>query len=165
MSFWKTVGFLRINCGNKRYFPRREYSIWVLKWAKGTFGRGWLCTEVINNSENESIIDYWHYTLQFIIKHRIVDFFESLTLPVQCIFESCVKIKIKLNFYFRASLWCLKRFYEDLLFFFSSSGIGTGSVKTIDDNFEGKLRTKNRWYIRWAFCCFFSIFEKSLWLN
>ena len=31
-----------------------------------------------------------------------------LTLPVPCISESCIEIKIKLNFYFRTSLWCLK---------------------------------------------------------
>ena len=37
-----------------------------------------------------------------------------LTLPIPCISESYIEIKIKLNFYFRASLWCIKRFYEDL---------------------------------------------------
>ena len=37
-----------------------------------------------------------------------------LTLNVPCISESCVEIKIKLNFYFHTSLWCLKRFYEGL---------------------------------------------------
>ena len=37
-----------------------------------------------------------------------------LTLPVLCISESCIEIKIKLNFYFHTSLWCLKRFYEGL---------------------------------------------------
>ena len=47
----------------------------------------------------------------------------SLTLLVPCISESCIDIKIKLNFYFRTSLWCLKRFYEGCL-----SGIGTGRV-------------------------------------
>ena len=36
----------------------------------------------------------------------------SLTLDVPCISESCTEIK--LNFYFHTSLWCLKRFYEDL---------------------------------------------------
>ena len=30
-----------------------------------------------------------------------------LTLPVPCISESCIEIKIKLNFYFHTSLWCL----------------------------------------------------------
>ena len=35
-----------------------------------------------------------------------------LTLPVLCISESCIEIKIKLNFYFHTSLWCLKKFYE-----------------------------------------------------
>ena len=38
----------------------------------------------------------------------------KLTLNVPCISESCIEIKIKLNFYFHTSLWCLKRFYEDL---------------------------------------------------
>ena len=36
----------------------------------------------------------------------------TLTLPVPCISESCIKIKINLNFYFHTSLWCLKSFYE-----------------------------------------------------
>ena len=31
---------------------------------------------------------------------------------VPCIPESRIEIKIKLNFYFHTSLWCLKRFYE-----------------------------------------------------
>ena len=38
----------------------------------------------------------------------------SLTLPVPCIFESCIEIEIKLNFYIHTSLWCLKRLYEGL---------------------------------------------------
>ena len=33
---------------------------------------------------------------------------------VPCISESCIQIKIKLNSHFHTSLWCLKRFYEDL---------------------------------------------------
>ena len=37
-----------------------------------------------------------------------------LTRPVPCTSESCIEIKIKLNFYFHTSLWCLKRFYEGL---------------------------------------------------
>ena len=37
-----------------------------------------------------------------------------LTLLAPCIFKSCIKIKINLNFYFHTSLWYLKRFYEDL---------------------------------------------------
>ena len=38
----------------------------------------------------------------------------SLTLKDPFISESCIEIKIKLNFYFHTSLWCLKRFYEGL---------------------------------------------------
>ena len=39
----------------------------------------------------------------------LITFFRNLTLPVPCISESCIEIKIKLNFYFQTSLWCLKR--------------------------------------------------------
>ena len=39
-----------------------------------------------------------------------------LTVPVPCISESCIEIKVKLNFYFHTSLWCLERFYEGLIF-------------------------------------------------
>ena len=35
-------------------------------------------------------------------------------LPASFISEKWINIKISLNFYFRTSLWCLKRFYEDL---------------------------------------------------
>ena len=41
-------------------------------------------------------------------------YYEDLTLPVLCISESFIEIKIKLNFYFHTSLRCLKRFYEGL---------------------------------------------------
>ena len=44
-----------------------------------------------------------------------------LTLNVACISESCIEIKIKWNFYFHTSLWCLRRFYK---------GIGTGRVNS-----------------------------------
>ena len=37
-----------------------------------------------------------------------------LTIKDPLISESCIKIKIKLNFYFHTSLWCFKRFYESL---------------------------------------------------
>ena len=37
-----------------------------------------------------------------------------LKLNDPCISESCVEMKIKLNFYFHTSLWCLKWFYEVL---------------------------------------------------
>ena len=40
--------------------------------------------------------------------------FSLLTLKVPCMSESCIEIKIKLNFCFHVSLWCLKRFYEGL---------------------------------------------------
>ena len=37
-----------------------------------------------------------------------------LTLSAPYISESCIKIKINLNFYFHISLGCLKKFYEGL---------------------------------------------------
>ena len=62
-----------------------------------------------------------------------------LTLTALCISESCIKMKINLQFYFHTSLWCLKRFYESLhktfwntkilVNFFSGSWIRKGKVK------------------------------------
>ena len=37
-----------------------------------------------------------------------------LVFPVLCISETCIEIKINLNFYFHTSLWCLEGFYEGL---------------------------------------------------
>ena len=42
------------------------------------------------------------------------DVMESNLVQALYISESCVKIKINLNFYFHTSLWRLKGFYEDL---------------------------------------------------
>ena len=39
---------------------------------------------------------------------------EMLTLPIPCISESCIEIKIKSSFYCPTSLSWLKRFYEAL---------------------------------------------------
>ena len=39
---------------------------------------------------------------------------QFLTFYAPCFFESYIKIKIDLNFYFYTSLWYLKRFYEGL---------------------------------------------------
>ena len=39
---------------------------------------------------------------------------KQLTFNVPCISESCVEMKMKLNFSLHISLWCLKRFYEGL---------------------------------------------------
>ena len=41
-------------------------------------------------------------------------FLKTVTLNVPCISESCIEIKINLNFYFHTPLWCLKRFYKGL---------------------------------------------------
>ena len=37
-----------------------------------------------------------------------------LTLKDLFISESCIEVKIELNFCFHTALWCLKRFYEGL---------------------------------------------------
>ena len=44
-----------------------------------------------------------------------------LTLKDPFISESCIEIKIELNFYFRTSLWCLKKFYEGLKTFWGTT--------------------------------------------
>ena len=41
-----------------------------------------------------------------------IDF--KLTLTISCISESCIEIKIKLNFYFNTSSWFRKKFFEGL---------------------------------------------------
>ena len=47
-------------------------------------------------------------------KFRIIFEDRDSTLPTLCISESCIKIRINLNFYFQTSLWCLKWFYEGI---------------------------------------------------
>ena len=41
------------------------------------------------------------------------DYEVRLTLKDPFISESCIVLKIELNFYFHTSLWCLRRFNED----------------------------------------------------
>ena len=53
----------------------------------------------------------------------------NITLPVPCITESSIEIKIKLNFYFHTFLWCLKRFYEGLKAFIKPFDAPQRSVK------------------------------------
>ena len=55
----------------------------------------------------------YHWNLNSIWAHNLIKL-SLLTLPTLFISESCIKIKINLNVYFHTSLWCLKRFYEDL---------------------------------------------------
>ena len=90
---------------------------------------------------------YWNFLRRIQSEKRFWRKF-FLTLPVPCISESCIEIKIKLNFYFYTSFWCLKRFCErlkgvhktfrgttkkcenkNLIYFFSSSGVRTGNLK------------------------------------
>ena len=48
------------------------------------------------------------------LKNSTVNMEAVLNLPGPWISESCIKIKINLNFYFHTSSWWLKRFYEGL---------------------------------------------------
>ena len=48
----------------------------------------------------------------FVPKTDFYDLSSLLTLKDPFISESCIEIKIELNFYFYTSLSCLKRFYE-----------------------------------------------------
>ena len=58
----------------------------------------------------------WHF-LFFILHFSMITtahFLCKLTLPVPYISESCIEIKIRLNFYFHSSLRLLQRFCESL---------------------------------------------------
>ena len=46
------------------------------------------------------------------MKKVLSAFYDIITLHAPCISEKCFKMKI--NVYFHTSLWCLKRFYQDL---------------------------------------------------
>ena len=59
------------------------------------------------NSDNKNI-DHSYF------QHSNRKLISTLILPNPGIPESCFNIKIDLNFYFHTSLWCLKRFYEEL---------------------------------------------------
>ena len=53
----------------------------------------------------------------------------TVTLKDPLISESCIEIKIELNFYFHTSLWCLKRFTKALKAFIKPFEIPQRSVK------------------------------------
>ena len=54
---------------------------------------------------------YFFIVLLYYFKLMLPRINSGLTLPILCISESCIEIKkIKLDFYFYASLWCLKKF-------------------------------------------------------
>ena len=67
----------------------------------------------LNNQIDEQNFMNMYYSI-LLKKHGITHHCSSssLTLPVPCILESCIKIKINLNSYFHISLRCLRRFYE-----------------------------------------------------
>ena len=57
---------------------------------------------------------FWPFPYVYTINWVLYIPLSRLTLPAPCISESCIEIKINLNFYFHTSLWYLKRFYEGL---------------------------------------------------
>ena len=60
-------------------------------------------------------LELWHLIYpRLLTRFGMLVFFTNLTLKDPCISESCIEIKIKLNFYFHTSLWCLERFYESV---------------------------------------------------
>ena len=54
------------------------------------------------------------FTQYFLQISSIYVVYVNVILNVQCISERYIEMKIKLNFYFHTSLWCLRRFYEGL---------------------------------------------------
>ena len=54
---------------------------------------------------------------------------QPLILLALCISESCIKIKVNFNFYFRTSLWCCKWFYVGLQGLYKTFWGTTRSVK------------------------------------
>ena len=62
-----------------------------------------------------------------IVSTSIKDLQKILALSASYISENYFKIKINLNFYFRTSLWCLRRFY--------------GGLKDLHNTFEAPQRS------------------------
>ena len=98
------------------------------------------------------------------VNAQVCQFF--LTVLAPCLSESCITIKINLNFYFHTSLWCLKRFYEGVfqapqrivkikIQVNFSSGIGTGRINLIILSLKSNEKTLVH------FCYFKSQFTKK----
>ena len=107
------------------------------------------------NTRSTSIMSFWCFYCICIMyckwlkpgkKHST----KTLTLPTRTsrISESCIKIKINLNFYFHTPLWCLKRFYEGLKGLHKIFWAPQSSVKIkIQNNFYFNTTT---WNVRGA---------------
>ena len=93
---------------------------------KGTQYRGFPMifpskTPFLQNTTSWRLLDIYHQNfhqswplLQPLSVSAVKNWTSLLTLKAPCISESCIELKIELNFYFHTSLWCLKRFYEGL---------------------------------------------------
>ena len=110
---WNLIGkppYLSLN-STQKYSVQSKISFFVVAQyrCKATFFQNYLTYYekskycCCRTKRRKKISDYNNYNYYYI-----------LTLPVPCISESCIEIKLKLNFYFHASLWCPKRFYEGL---------------------------------------------------
>ena len=105
-----------------RYFPKPSKAILIVKQKYAS-----IVAEIFNNSSIkitwcgqrhlgaiiESVLYRKEYIEVIVSKWRD-DLLLLLIFPFPCISESWIKMKINLNFYFRTSLWCLKKFYEYL---------------------------------------------------
>ena len=82
---------------------------WLFSWIFEGFsscifdGISWIMVPSVTNLHNKFLKRSFYFNDDW------------LTLPVPCISESCIEIKIKLNFYFHTSLLCLKDFILNLL--------------------------------------------------
>ena len=82
--------------------------------------------------DSRHIFQCKHLSSVHLMKITIIGNFlvNPLTLPVPCISESCIEIKIKLNFCFHTSLWCIRRFYKGLKALIKPFKVPQRSVKT-----------------------------------
>ena len=128
-----------------------------------------------------SVITMWHKKKKnqystFLSAEQFDEDMETnrLTLPIQCISESCIKIKIHFNFHFHTSLSNLLRNHKSMktkieVNFLSLSGIGTGSVNQFGPIFPcnsifcskcykilERVKTKGDFFTKW-----FDQYEKS----
>ena len=120
LHFWKKLFLVLALNPSTRYEP--------LQLTKVIRSSGDL-KKSFSNKTSILVIIFWNFTLFLYrtdlpqVKRKLISSITNLvrklpnnfTLNVPCISESCIEIKIKLNFYFHTSLWCLKkRFYEGL---------------------------------------------------
>ena len=73
-----------------------------------------ILSHILKNGRTLKILGCPQRKILKLFRHFLTFCMKGLTLKDLFISESCIEIKIELNFYFHTSLWCLKRFYEGL---------------------------------------------------